>query len=93
MERVLETEGMEVRDLTWKQLGYEVGLECSDRTIQRAMGTMDYHKCVACRKGWVSESTAKPRVEWATVMKKRYPDKKDWHGIRFSDEVHYVYEP
>ena len=76
MERVLETEGMEARGLTWEQLGYEVGLECCGRTIQRAMETMDYHKCVACRKGWVNESTAKRRVEWATVMKERYPKKK-----------------
>lgn len=77
MERVLETEGMKARGLTWEQLGYEVRLECSDRTIQRAMRTMNYHKCVACRKGWVSESTVKRRVEWTTVMKEKYPDKKD----------------
>ena len=29
MERILETEDMEARGLTWVQLGYEVGLECS----------------------------------------------------------------
>ena len=52
MERILEEEGIEARSLTWQQLGYEVGLDCSGRTIQRAMGTMDYHKCVSCKKGW-----------------------------------------
>ena len=51
MERILETEGIEARALTWEQLDYEVGLDCSGRTVQRAMGTMDYHKCVSCRKG------------------------------------------
>lgn len=50
MERVLE-EGIEGRALTWEQLGEEVGLECNGRTFQRAMGTMNYHKCIACRKG------------------------------------------
>ena len=77
MERILETEGMEARGLTWVQLGYEVRLECSGRTIQRVMGTMNYHKCIACRKDWVSESTAKRRFEWIIVMKERYPDDED----------------
>lgn len=54
MERILE-EGFEARALTWEQLGYEAGLDCSGRTVQRAMGTMDYHKCVACRKEWVNQ--------------------------------------
>ena len=92
MERVLETKGMKARDLTWKQLDYEMKLKCSDRTIQRVMKTMDYHKCVACRKSWINESTIKRRVEWATVMKKKYSDKKDWHEVRFSDEMHYAYD-
>ena len=51
MERLLEEEGIETRALTWEQLGYEVGLDCTGRTVQRAMGTMNYHKCVSCRKG------------------------------------------
>lgn len=47
--------GIEARSYTWEQLGYEVGLECSGRIIRKAMGTMDYHKCIACRRGWVNE--------------------------------------
>ena len=43
MERILETEGIEARAYTWEQVGFEVGLECSGRTVQRAMGTMEYH--------------------------------------------------
>ena len=66
MERILETEGIEARASTWEQLGYEVGLGCSGRTVQRAMGTMDYHKCVSCRKGSVNKKTAAHRVSWAT---------------------------
>ncbi|KAF2691386.1 hypothetical protein K458DRAFT_381244 [Lentithecium fluviatile CBS 122367] len=51
MDRLLQ-EGFEARALTWEQLGWEVGLEgVSGRTIQRTLGTMDYHKCIACRKG------------------------------------------
>ena len=93
MERIIEEEGFEARALTWAELGYEVGLECSGRIIQIAMGTMDYHKCVACRKGWVNEKTARRRFDWAKVMLKRYPEKSDWHNVRFSDEVHFGWGP
>lgn len=42
MEKILEEDGFCTRALTWEQLGYEAGLDVSWRTIQRAMGTMDY---------------------------------------------------
>jgi hypothetical protein len=88
MEKILEEEGFEARALTWEQLGFEVGLECSGKTVKRALGTMDHHKCVACRKGWVSQRTATKRVEYAVVMLERYPEEEDWWPVRFSDEVH-----
>ena len=91
MERILETEGIEARAYTWEQLGFEVGLECSGRTVKRAMGTMEYHKCIACRRGWVNEKTAKDRLNWATTMLQKYPHPEDWHRVRFSDEVHFGY--
>ncbi len=83
---------MEARGLTQEQLGYEVGLDCTGRTIKNVMGSMNYHQYIACRKGWVNESTAKRRREWATVMKERYPTEEDWYSVRFSDEVHFGYE-
>lgn len=91
MERILETEGIEARSYIWEQLGFEVGLECSGRIVQRAMGTMDYHMCIACRRGWVNQKTAKNRMNWASVMLERYPEPKDWYRVRFSDEVHFGY--
>jgi hypothetical protein len=51
MEEILENEGIEARGLTWEQLGTEVGLDVSGRTIRRVLRTLDYHKCVACKKG------------------------------------------
>lgn len=63
MECVLETEGIEARRFTWEQLGNEVGLDCNGRTVQRAMGTMDYHKCIACCKGWVNKRLAERRQQ------------------------------
>ena len=93
MERILEEEGIEARSLTWQQLGYEVGLDCSGRTVQRAMETMDYHKCVSCKKGWVNLKTAAKRVEWSEFMLTRYPNSEDWNRVRFSDEVHFGWGP
>ena len=77
MERILEEEGMKGRALTWEQLSYEIGLECNDKTVQKAMSTMKYHKCIACKKGWVNESTAKKRVEWASQKLKDYSESED----------------
>jgi hypothetical protein len=51
MEQILENEGIEARGLTWQQLGTEVGLDVSKRTVKRALGTMAYHKCITCKKG------------------------------------------
>lgn len=93
MERILETEGIEAQAYTWEQLGYEVGLECSGRTIRTAMGTMEYHKCIACRRCWVNEKTRKDRFEYATVVLHRCFDRQDWYRVRFSDEVHFGYGP
>lgn len=89
MEQILESHEFESRALTWEQLGYEAGLDVAGRTIQRAMGTMDYHKCIACRKGWVNNRTKQRRLEWATLMLDRYPQPSDWKNIRFSDKCHF----
>lgn len=93
MEEILENEGIEGRGYTWEQLGTEVGLEVSGRTVKRALQSLEYHKCVACRKGWVNRQTAEKRVEHARIMLEQYPEPKDWYEIRFSDEVHFGFGP
>lgn len=85
MERIIETEGISGRALTWEQLGMEVGVEASGRTIQRAMGTLNYRKCLVCRKGWVDSGTVERRLAFAKLMLERYPEKNDWKHVRFSD--------
>jgi transposase len=93
VERLLEDCDVEGRSMSWETLAYEAGLDVSARTLRRAMGTLDYHKCIACRRGWVSQAAAKRRVEYATVMLDKYPLKQDWYHIRFSDEVHFGLGP
>lgn len=57
------------------------------------MGTMDWHKCIACRKEWVKSKLAKIREQYARDMIKKYPDSKDWLHIRWSDECHSGWGP
>ena len=63
MERILKEKGMKGRSLIWEQLGYEIDLKCNGRTVKQVMRTMKYHKCIACKKEWVNEFTAKRKVE------------------------------
>jgi len=49
----------------------------SSRTIQRAMGTLGYRKCITCEKGWVSPSDAKRRVEAAKIALQYRPYPED----------------
>jgi hypothetical protein len=49
--------------MTWSQLAKELDFDCSGHTLKDHMGSMDYHKCIACSKGWVSEKLTKRRKE------------------------------
>ncbi len=93
MELILQEDGFCSRALTWEQLGYEAGLDVSGRTIQRRMGTMDYYKCIACRKGWCNERIKTRRLEYAEYWLLWYLEPKDWNPIHFSDEYHYGFGP
>src|SRR5437764_13452311 len=53
------------------------------------MYALDYHKCIACRKGWISKSLAKKHIEYARRMLEQYPTKEYWRRVRFSDKVHF----
>lgn len=82
MERILQKEGIEERAMTWEQLGYEVGLECTGQTVKNAMGSLNYRKSIACKKGWVIEKTARYRKAWAQTMKEKYPKPEDWYRVK-----------
>lgn len=79
--------------MTWNQICEEFDLDCCGYTLRKAIGSMDYHKCLACRKGWVSQKLADKRKDWSGVMKEKYPIKEDWRRVRFSDEVHWSIGP
>ncbi len=54
---------------------------------------MGYTKCIACQKSWVPLSTAKDRKAFCEAMLERYSEPKNWHRVRFSDEVHWAIGP
>ena len=95
MEKLIWDHGYEARTLTWTSLLHAAGIEktCHTRTVQRAMGTLDYRKCIACPKRWVSQASAQKRVEYAQIMRKRYPKPEDWRHVRFSNEIHFGFGP
>ena len=88
MELIIQRTGQEGRVLSWQSLGIEAGLDLSGETIRRAMGSLHYRRCLACRKSWVSPDLADRRVTWARDMLQKYPEPKDWYHVRFSDETH-----
>ncbi len=88
LEFIVRRHGQDGRVLSWEGLAEEAGLNVSGRTIQRAMGTMDYRRCIACQKSWVMPSLAARRLKWASDMLAKYPTKYHWRHVRFSDETH-----
>jgi len=90
MEQILWQYGFAARRLSWQALANEAGIKASPRTVERAMGTLHYRKCIACEKGWVSSSNAERRVRDAERALQFRPNAADWRDIRWSDECHFT---
>ena len=79
----LELEG---KRYTWEQIATEVEAEVVGRTMHNILRkALDYEKCLACVKGWLDETPMERRIEYASVMKARYPKSEDLYRVRFSD--------
>ncbi|KAF2415687.1 hypothetical protein EJ08DRAFT_600893, partial [Tothia fuscella] len=82
--------------LTWGQVAKEAGygLEIvSAKTVKKELGSLDYHKCIACIKGWTAPANKDKRCNFARAMLDIRPKPKNWHNVWFSDEVHFGYGP
>lgn len=64
---------------------------CGQTIKFNMQAAFNYHKCIACVKGWLAEAQEEKRVDWATVMLNKYSEKEDWHNVRFSDEIYFGY--
>ena len=92
---ILQDEGLELKGkrYTWEALAIEVGADITGQTMQRSMqAAFNYHKCIACVKGWLADPQEAKRVEWATYMLNKYSHKKNWRRVQYSDEIHFGYE-
>ncbi len=77
MEQIIEREEIQGRALTWQQLGFEVNVKASGDTVKRMMRTLDYRKCIACKKGWMKPKVAARHLEYARHMLEKYPEPED----------------
>jgi hypothetical protein len=59
--------------MTWSQIAEQLHLDVSGQTLRSHIGSMDYHKCIACAKGWISGNLAPKRKEWAEVNAEKIP--------------------
>lgn len=85
-----EAERIEARRFTWEQLRNEVGLDIAVAAQYNTQwGPIIYHKCIACRKGWVNDRLVERCVHYANTMLQRYPEPKERQRVRFSNEVHF----
>ncbi|KAK3382920.1 hypothetical protein B0T24DRAFT_27678 [Lasiosphaeria ovina] len=93
MEAIIWQYGFQARSLTRQGLANQAGIQASARAIERAMGTLQCRKCIACQKGWSSPAPAKRRVHDAQLALQCRPNPEDWHDIRWTDECHFSVSP
>ncbi len=76
MEPILENESLKRQALKWQQLGFELGLDVSEATIWRTLSKIDYHRCLACQRGWQSPKSAANWVKCANVILEMHPESR-----------------
>lgn len=79
------TSGYKGRTATYSTIIKELQLNCSVDTLHRFMAEHGYHKCKACQKPYINESTRKQRLEFARRYEHWSAD--DWEKVTFSDAV------
>lgn len=86
--------GLEAKVLPWESLAAKVEAEVSENTIRKTIkDALGYGKRLVCVKGHQSDRSKEHRVEWATQMLAKYPEKENWRYIRFSNKIHFGYGP
>lgn len=56
------------------------------------MAIIDYHKCLAFKRNWLSPKSTTNRIEYALIILERHPEPKDWDCICFSDKVYFGWD-
>ncbi|KAF1817697.1 uncharacterized protein K489DRAFT_328943 [Dissoconium aciculare CBS 342.82] len=71
----------------------DVDVNAHPNTISKALKKHGIYRRKAAQKPFINDSLAALRVEYAEYMLKEYPTKEHWRRVRFSDEVHFGYQP
>ena len=93
VEQFIIENGPEGHELNWDELVDQFGFNITGQTLRIRMSERSVYTFNPVKKPWVHEKLAKLRVEWAQTMLDLYPTPKDWHHVRFSDEVHFGWGP
>ncbi|KAL2126551.1 hypothetical protein VTI74DRAFT_705 [Chaetomium olivicolor] len=95
IERCVEQGGFDGRTLPWEAIpsAADLDIEISGRTVRRAVGELNFRRCIACERQYRSQQSKDQRVEYSRLMLERYPEPKDWYHVRFSDESHFGWGP
>ncbi|KAM0721556.1 hypothetical protein Q7P37_002481 [Cladosporium fusiforme] len=94
VEELLKEHGSWAREMTWDQLAREaLNREVKGSTLRTHMHVMDYHRCIACTRRWVSKDLAQRRYDFAVRSLELRPEPEDWLDVAFSDEVHCGWGP
>jgi transposase len=77
--------GWNGRELSWKKLVEEAGLNCSGATAKRALNQAGYKRCKACLKSFLSPTNIKKRLNYA--RKYRNHSLNFWRKHIYADEM------
>lgn len=73
------TSSSDGRRMSYKQLGQHCRINANDCTIQRALSSAGYHRCIAVRKPFLNERAKTLRLAWA--RRYQHYTKDDWARV------------
>ena len=76
------------RRLSWSRLKALEKLGCSTRTIGRALAKLGYHRCVACKRPFITYKQTKTRTKWA--RRHLCWTLNNWTRVVWSDECSFI---
>jgi hypothetical protein len=88
-ELFLDSTDFDDHSLNWDELVTNFDLSITGRQLRDKIQKKNFFSFIACDKPWISPKSQKLRVKCCKIMLERYPNPKDWHHVRFSDEVHF----
>lgn len=74
----------DTRRMSLTALAADVEIEASRNTIKKALASVGYHRCVACRRPFINKKQQKQRLQWAKDHIKW--NGEVWYRVIWTDE-------